>query len=298
MRNHAGCLDSWQLSFPPARRQTQRARAGGHKRGADKQAQNASLADREALRMVTPSLFGGSAMHLVSISGSPSRQSRSSWLLQHALKRAGVRIEHHDAIAVRELPAQALIDGDVSDTRIARAHRALARAQGVLIATPIYKAAYSGLLKVFLDALPSDALRGKPVLALATGGSPGHLLAIDYALKPVLSALGARHIVDAVFAVDSQLPQDQRSGFRADAALLERLDLALDALLQRPAPPRRRSSAPLESSTAPLIVARSDCAAAGILQSSSANITRRDTLVRPFICTSKGVSMRAPYLSR
>ena len=176
-------------------------------------------------------------MHLVSISGSPSRLSRSSWLLQHALERAGVHIE----TTMRELPAQALIDGDVSDGRIAQAHRTLVRAQGVVISTPIYKAAYSGLLKVFLDALPADALRGKPVLALATGGSPGHLLAIDYALKPVLSALGARHIVDAVYAVDGQVQHDEHGGFRADAALLDRLDAALDALLQRSSAPARRS---------------------------------------------------------
>ncbi len=180
-------------------------------------------------------------MHLVSISGSPSRLSRSSWLLQHAVGRAGARVEHHDAIAVRELPAQALIAGDVADPRVAHAHRVLALAQGVLIATPIYKAAYSGLLKLFLDALQSDALRGKPVLALATGGSPGHLLAIDYALKPVLSALGARTIVDAVYATDSQLPPDGCGGFHADAALLERLDQSLDALLQRPGAVRRRT---------------------------------------------------------
>lgn len=189
-------------------------------------------------------------MRLVSISGSPSRLSRSSWLLQHAVGRAGARVEHHDAITVRELPAQALINGDVSDAQIAQAHRALSLAQGVLIATPIYKAAYSGLLKLFLDGLPPDALRGKPVLALATGGSPGHLLAIDYALKPVLSALGARHIVDAVFATDSQLQHDERGGFRAEGSLLERLDQALELLLHRPAPPallpRRRANPAIE----------------------------------------------------
>ena len=185
-------------------------------------------------------------MHLVSISGSPSRLSRSSWLLQRAVERAGVRVEHHDAIAVRELPAHALIAGDVVDAQIAQAHRALARAQGVIIATPIYKAAYSGLLKVFLDGLPPDALRGKPVLALATGGSLGHLLAIDYALKPVLSALGARTIVDAVYATDSQLQPDERVGFRAESTLLQRLDQSLELLLQRLAPP-----APLRRHTAP-----------------------------------------------
>lgn len=66
----------------------------------------------------------------------------------------------------------------------------VAQAHVVLIATPIYKAAYSGVLKAFLDLLPQDALRGKTVLPLATGGSIAHLLALDYALKPVLSALG------------------------------------------------------------------------------------------------------------
>ncbi len=61
----------------------------------------------------------------------------------------------------------------------------------VVVATPIYKAAYTGGLKALFDILPQSALRGKTVLPLATGGSPAHLLAIDYALKPVLSALGA-----------------------------------------------------------------------------------------------------------
>jgi len=140
-----------------------------------------------------------------------------------------------------------------------RAHRALALAQGVLIATPIYKAAYSGQLKLFLDGLPPDALRDKPVLAIATGGSPGHLLAIDYALKPVLSALGARTIVDAVYATDSQLRPDGDKGFSADGALLERLDQSLELLLHRPAPlalPRRRAGA----STQPAEVAvRAHC---------------------------------------
>ena len=195
-------------------------------------------------------------MHLVSISGSPARLSRSSWLLQQAVDRGGERVEHHDAIAVRELPAHALIQGDIDDAQIARAHRQLALAQGVLIATPIYKSAYSGLLKLFLDALPPDALRGKPVLALATGGSPAHLLAIDYALKPVLSALGARHIVDAVYATDNQLKPDGRGGFDADAALIERIDQSLDALLQRPPVPEPRRRTPLATAE---VVARLHC---------------------------------------
>ncbi|WP_204272820.1 NAD(P)H-dependent oxidoreductase, partial [Escherichia coli] len=81
---------------------------------------------------------------------------------------------------------------DVREPAIAAAVLAVEQADLVVVSTPIYKAAYSGLLKVFLDLLPPDALRGKLVLPLATGGSPAHVLALDYALKPVLSALGAR----------------------------------------------------------------------------------------------------------
>jgi FMN reductase len=108
----------------------------------------------------------------------------------------------------------------------------VARADVVLVATPIYKAAYSGLLKTFLDLLPADALRDKAVLPLATGGSHAHLLALDYALKPVLGALGARHLLDSVFAADPQLPPHEAGGYVPDAALLQRLDRALAPLLQ------------------------------------------------------------------
>lgn len=97
--------------------------------------------------------------------------------------------------------------------------------------------AYSGVLKVFLDLLPADALCGKTVLPLATGGSPAHLLALDYALKPVLSALGARDILGGVFAADAQLAPHESGGYVPDAALVERLDRALRPLLDHHAPP-------------------------------------------------------------
>ncbi len=42
------------------------------------------------------------------------------------------------------------------------------------------------------------------VLPLATGGTVAHMLAVDYALKPVLSALKAQEILHGVFADDSQ----------------------------------------------------------------------------------------------
>ena len=79
----------------------------------------------------------------------------------------------------------------------------VAEADGVIVATPIYKASYTGVIKALLDVLPQHGLRGKAVLPLATGGTLAHLLAVDYALRPVLAALGARHVVSGTFLLDS-----------------------------------------------------------------------------------------------
>jgi len=138
-------------------------------------------------------------------------------------------------LRLRELPAQALLQAQVDDPQLQDAIAQVQRADLVIVATPIYKAAYSGLLKVFLDLLPPDGLRGKAVLPLATGGSIAHLLAVEYALKPVLHALGARHITDAVFAVDAQLPRAaDGDGYTPEPAVIERLDRALAGLLATP----------------------------------------------------------------
>ncbi len=142
------------------------------------------------------------------IAGSPSGQSRSSALLDsvaHRLTlRGGLVVER---LNIRELPAQPLLLAEWEHPTIARAIAQVNAARAVVVATPVYKAAYSGLLKVFMDLLPQTALKGKTVLPLATGGSPHHMLALDYALRPVLQSLSARHILPGVYATDAQVPQ-------------------------------------------------------------------------------------------
>ena len=172
-------------------------------------------------------------MHITSLSASPSERSRSAWLTQFAMTRLEGRHGRHDDVLVRDLPAEALLAADVQHPAIAAAVQAVEAAELVIVSTPIYKAAYSGLLKVFLDLLPPDALRGKLVLPLATGGSPAHFLALDYALKPVLSALGARHVLAGVFATDAQLRRHEAGGYVPEPDLIARLDRALAPIANR-----------------------------------------------------------------
>ncbi|MEW2162702.1 NADPH-dependent FMN reductase [Streptomyces sp. NPDC007084] len=142
---------------------------------------------------------------ILSVSGSPSPTSRTTRLLRHLDER--LRLQGHEVtpLEVRALPAEALLGADFRHPAIIEATARFEQADGVVIGTPVYKAAYSGLLKSFLDLLPQYALAGKTVLPLATGGSTAHVLAIDYALRPVLTSMGASHIVPGWFTLDKDI---------------------------------------------------------------------------------------------
>ncbi len=142
---------------------------------------------------------------VLSVSGSPSSTSRTARLLRDLDDR--LRDQGHEvtSLEVRTLPADALLGAQFGHPEIVAATKLFEQADGVVIGTPVYKAAYSGLLKSLLDLLPQYALTGKTVLPLATGGSLAHVLAIDYALRPVLSSMGAAHIVPGWFTLDKDI---------------------------------------------------------------------------------------------
>ena len=167
---------------------------------------------------------------IITIAGSPSRTAKSALVLQVARAAMQVKGWEAETIVVRDLPAEDLLHARFDSPEIKAAVAHVQQAQAVIVATPIYKAAYSGVLKTFLDLLPQDALKGKIVLPLATGGSPAHLLAIEYALKPVLAALGATHILQGVYLQDSHIEVRGDSDLYLEAALQQRFTDALEEL--------------------------------------------------------------------
>src|SRR5689334_14170 len=142
---------------------------------------------------------------IATISSSPNRTSKTDAVLSdiaRQLQRAGHVVI---PIVLRDLPAEPLLRGNAHDPDIARAVAALDAADAVVVSTPVYKAAYGGLLKTFLDLLPQFALRGKVVLPLATGGTPAHVLVVDYALRPVLASLAPSSITPGWFVLAEQV---------------------------------------------------------------------------------------------
>ncbi|WP_431222918.1 NADPH-dependent FMN reductase [Serratia sp. L9] len=144
-------------------------------------------------------------MRVISLAGSPRNPSRSTALLQ--LSQRWLQQQNVEVIpyTLHDFRADDLLHANFNSPDIKAFSAQLATADGLLIATPVYKASFSGALKTLIDLLPERALDHKVVLPLATGGSIGHMLAVDYALKPVLAALKAQEVLHGVFADDSQV---------------------------------------------------------------------------------------------
>jgi FMN reductase len=141
------------------------------------------------------------------------------------------------ALQVRQLPAEALLRADADDAVLREALAQVAEADAIVVGTPVYKASFSGVLKVFLDLLPQDGLAGKLVLPVATGGSQSHMLALDYALRPVLAALAPRHILPSIYATSEQLPWRPEHGLAPAAPIAARIADGIEQLIHaHPAP--------------------------------------------------------------
>jgi FMN reductase len=162
------------------------------------------------------------------LAGSPSSPSRSTAVLRMAREFAGP--EQTTLLELRDLPADGLLFGRASDA-LAHAQALVAGARAIVLATPVYKAAYSGLLKTFLDYLPDGTLRGKSAYPIATGGSNAHMLSVDYTLKPVLSVLGASRILEGLYLTNEAIQLDESGTATLSAENRERLKAGMQSLL-------------------------------------------------------------------
>ena len=100
-------------------------------------------------------------------------------------------------------------------------------ADGLIVASPIFNASYSGLFKTFFDVIEHDSLDGRPVLLAATGGTARHSLALEHSLRPLFTYLGADTVRTAVYAASEDWG---KSGVPADGSLVQRIDRAASEL--------------------------------------------------------------------
>lgn len=87
-------------------------------------------------------------------------------------------------------------------------------ASALVVATPVYKASYTGLLKGFLDRFNGPALAGVTAIPLTVSAAPTHRLAADVHLRPLLVELGAS-VPTRAFAIEESTLPDLESALSA-----------------------------------------------------------------------------------
>lgn len=115
---------------------------------------------------------------VVGVSGNISNPSRTLSLVEQIVKRASQKF-HAQGVVIdiaKLVPdlGQTVSFNDFPDS-LKQAHEKLNQAELIVIATPVYKASYSGMLKHFFDLLDLKQLTGKIAILVATGGGI-HLL--------------------------------------------------------------------------------------------------------------------------
>jgi FMN reductase len=104
--------------------------------------------------------------------------------------------------------------------------RSVETADALIVATPVYRASYTGALKHLFDLVDYQALAGKPVILAATGNSHLHGLVTEHQLRPLLSFFGALTVPTAIYASAADFAEYTLTS----TAVLERIDRAADEI--------------------------------------------------------------------
>ena len=165
-------------------------------------------------------------LNLVVVSAGTSDPSSTRLLADRIAQRAGAladqrgAVVHTRVIDLRELATDitTALTSQLVTPKLQQAIDALGAADGIIAATPVYKAAPSGLFSSFFHVLDNDLLIGKPVVLAATAGTARHALVVDDQMRPLFAYLRALPVPTSLFAA----PEDW-----ADDALNQRIDRAV-----------------------------------------------------------------------
>jgi len=131
--------------------------------------------------------------------GNPKADSRT--LAAATTLAFGLTAREPDLVIDLATVGPALLDW--SDPGVAALVTEVGAADLVVVGSPTFKGTYTGLLKLFLDRFAGGT--GLPGIAvpLMLGAGPGHGLAAEHTLRPLLTELGATVPGRALYLLDS-----------------------------------------------------------------------------------------------
>ncbi|MFF1878551.1 FMN reductase [Leifsonia sp. NPDC058230] len=168
----------------------------------------------------------GRPLRIVAVSGSLHAPSKTTALVKEILASFGreVAVDAH-LIAVSEIGPDfaGTLQRDQLPASVEEELQRIESADLLIVASPVYRASFTGLFKHLFDFVGQYALVDKPVLLAATGGSDRHALIIEHQFRPLFGFFQALTLPIGVYANDS----DFTAGAVSSLELHERIDLAV-----------------------------------------------------------------------
>ncbi|AXQ95730.1 FMN reductase [Cereibacter azotoformans] len=163
---------------------------------------------------------------IVGFAGGLGRPSKTRALVAHAVTATttafGGTAGLHDLFDLQSSLGQAA-RLDELHPRAARVVQDLLAADALIVGTPVHKGSYTGLFKHLFDLIEPEALAGKPVLLLATGGGNRHALVIEHQLRPLFGFFEALTLPTGIYAGNA----DFTDGEPSSPVLLDRIQRAV-----------------------------------------------------------------------
>ncbi len=171
-------------------------------------------------------------MKLIGLSGSPTERSKTLLAIEKAVEHvndAHPSVET-EIVNVRDYDVRFCDGRDPAkyegDTR--KVIDKIVEADALIVGTPMYRATYTGILKNVFDLIPNDAIHGKPVGIVATGGSDHHFLAIEHELKPLIGFFQGLALPGGVYAKN----EDYENGTLVSEGVIRSLQQLADAVVE------------------------------------------------------------------
>lgn len=148
-------------------------------------------------------------LKVVVVCGNPKANSRTLGVAEEVARQAAAAAGRGDNVSTHIIDL-ANLGGQVFDwsSEAVKAEvAALSSADLAVIASPTYKATYTGLLKSFLDWFGQTGLAKVVAIPVMVGGAPVHALAPEVFLRPLLVEIGAIVPTRGLFILDGELDQ-------------------------------------------------------------------------------------------
>lgn len=140
---------------------------------------------------------------VVGVSGSPTRPSRTTALVQEVAETFAARVGGVSTV-IELAPLLGELGfgpfrGDIGPAARA-ALETVESADLIVVGSPAYRATYTGLFKLFFDHVGQHALVDKPIVLTATGGSDRHALLVEHQMRPLFGFFQALTVPLGIFA--------------------------------------------------------------------------------------------------